>query len=167
MEAREKEGGRGERWKEGRGETEVGRRFLGKYNRYKQPPVTMQERFKVLQTMHAHSQYCWYAPSSFFTLLPLHLPLSLLPLLPPLTFSVPFLFPSSQIISFRSGDNTLEATEWAIEDIAKHEADERFVFVVSDANLARYGITPQEVTPFYSLPSPSSLPLLLLTKKKY
>eukprot|EP00026_Physarum_polycephalum_P000717 Phypoly_transcript_00718.p1 GENE.Phypoly_transcript_00718~~Phypoly_transcript_00718.p1 ORF type:complete len:1304 (+),score=248.57 Phypoly_transcript_00718:258-4169(+) len=70
---------------------------------YKQPPTTMQERYKVLQTMSAHSQYCW------------------------------------------SGDNTLEATEWAIEDIAKYEADERFVFVVSDANLSRYGITPEEL----------------------
>ena len=42
-----------------------------------------------------------------------------------------------------SGDATLEATRLAIEDVADKDADERFVFVVSDADLKRYGITPQ------------------------
>ncbi|CAH1781042.1 unnamed protein product [Owenia fusiformis] len=43
-----------------------------------------------------------------------------------------------------SGDHTLEATKKAVEDIAKEEeADERFVIVLSDANLDRYGIRPQ------------------------
>ncbi|KAM8976160.1 von Willebrand factor A domain-containing protein 8 [Pelodytes ibericus] len=41
-----------------------------------------------------------------------------------------------------SGDYTLEATEHAIRDIAKEEADEYFVIVLSDANLERYGIPP-------------------------
>jgi len=40
------------------------------------------------------------------------------------------------------GDNTLEATDMAIKDIVRAPADEYFVFVVSDADLARYGITP-------------------------
>ncbi|KAJ6661691.1 hypothetical protein lerEdw1_013213 [Lerista edwardsae] len=41
-----------------------------------------------------------------------------------------------------SGDHTLEATEHAIQEIAKEEADEYFVIVLSDANLERYGIPP-------------------------
>uniref|UniRef100_A0A670J864 von Willebrand factor A domain-containing protein 8 n=1 Tax=Podarcis muralis TaxID=64176 RepID=A0A670J864_PODMU len=39
-----------------------------------------------------------------------------------------------------SGDHTLEGTEHAIREIAKEEADEYFVIVLSDANLERYGI---------------------------
>ncbi|XP_077200195.1 von Willebrand factor A domain-containing protein 8 [Paroedura picta] len=41
-----------------------------------------------------------------------------------------------------SGDHTLEGTEHAIREIAKEEADEYFVIVLSDANLERYGIPP-------------------------
>ncbi|XP_053311448.1 von Willebrand factor A domain-containing protein 8 [Spea bombifrons] len=41
-----------------------------------------------------------------------------------------------------SGDYTLEATECAIREITKEEADEYFVIVLSDANLERYGIPP-------------------------
>ncbi|XP_074047842.1 von Willebrand factor A domain-containing protein 8 [Macrotis lagotis] len=41
-----------------------------------------------------------------------------------------------------SGDYTLEGTEHAIKEIAKEEADEFFVIVLSDANLDRYGIHP-------------------------
>ncbi|XP_010020150.1 PREDICTED: von Willebrand factor A domain-containing protein 8-like, partial [Nestor notabilis] len=41
-----------------------------------------------------------------------------------------------------SGDHTLEGTEHAIREIAKEEADEYFVIVLSDANLERYGIRP-------------------------
>ena len=40
-----------------------------------------------------------------------------------------------------SGDHTVEAAELAMEAMAAEEdADEKFVFIVSDANLARYGI---------------------------
>ncbi|XP_053164187.1 von Willebrand factor A domain-containing protein 8 isoform X2 [Hemicordylus capensis] len=42
-----------------------------------------------------------------------------------------------------SGDHTLEGTEHAIQEIAKEEADEYFVIVLSDANLERYGIPPE------------------------
>ena len=42
-----------------------------------------------------------------------------------------------------SGDHTLEGTKHAIESIAKEEADERFVIILSDANLDRYGISPK------------------------
>ncbi|XP_078693816.1 von Willebrand factor A domain-containing protein 8-like isoform X5 [Branchiostoma floridae x Branchiostoma belcheri] len=42
-----------------------------------------------------------------------------------------------------SGDHTLEATEHAISNIVKDEADEYFVIVLSDANLDRYGISPR------------------------
>ncbi|KAM3934338.1 von Willebrand factor A domain-containing protein 8 [Leptodactylus fuscus] len=41
-----------------------------------------------------------------------------------------------------SGDYTLEATEHAVKEIAKEDADEYFVIVLSDANLERYGIPP-------------------------
>ncbi|XP_072214400.1 von Willebrand factor A domain-containing protein 8 [Excalfactoria chinensis] len=41
-----------------------------------------------------------------------------------------------------SGDHTLEGTEHAIREIAKEDADEYFVIVLSDANLERYGIEP-------------------------
>ncbi|XP_028971690.2 von Willebrand factor A domain-containing protein 8 isoform X4 [Esox lucius] len=42
-----------------------------------------------------------------------------------------------------SGDYTLEGTEAAIRELAREDADERFVVVLSDANLERYGITPE------------------------
>ncbi|CAE7027981.1 unnamed protein product [Symbiodinium natans] len=41
-----------------------------------------------------------------------------------------------------SGDHTLEATDRAIKDVLRKSADEYYVFVVSDADLARYGISP-------------------------
>ena len=46
-----------------------------------------------------------------------------------------------------SGDHTLEATRDAIAEAATHlgEADEAFVFLLSDANLERYGIRPQQL----------------------
>jgi hypothetical protein len=43
-----------------------------------------------------------------------------------------------------SGDKTFEASRRAIATIASREADERFVFIVSDADLARYGLGPKE-----------------------
>ncbi|KNC54048.1 uncharacterized protein AMSG_09710 [Thecamonas trahens ATCC 50062] len=39
-----------------------------------------------------------------------------------------------------SGDHTVEAAQLAMDAMAEEDADEKFVFVVSDANLARYGI---------------------------
>jgi hypothetical protein len=46
-----------------------------------------------------------------------------------------------------SGDSTLEATEHAIEEVSQScdNSDESFVFVVSDANLRRYGISPHDL----------------------
>lgn len=41
-----------------------------------------------------------------------------------------------------SGDYTLEGTQHAVQALAKEEADEHFVVVLSDANLERYGISP-------------------------
>ena len=41
-----------------------------------------------------------------------------------------------------SGDNTLEAAKHAIESVAKDDADEHFVILLSDANFDRYGIRP-------------------------
>ncbi|XP_064165757.1 von Willebrand factor A domain-containing protein 8 [Anguilla rostrata] len=41
-----------------------------------------------------------------------------------------------------SGDYTLEGTEHAIQVLSREEADEHFVIVLSDANLERYGISP-------------------------
>ncbi|RVE58198.1 hypothetical protein OJAV_G00206850 [Oryzias javanicus] len=42
-----------------------------------------------------------------------------------------------------SGDYTLEAAEASIKELAREEADEHFVVVLSDANLERYGIQPE------------------------
>ena len=43
-----------------------------------------------------------------------------------------------------SGDHTLEATTEAIERVYAEEADDYIVMVISDANLPRYGIKPQQ-----------------------
>ncbi|KAJ3255375.1 hypothetical protein HK103_006294 [Boothiomyces macroporosus] len=43
-----------------------------------------------------------------------------------------------------SGDNTISATARAIQDIVLDKADDYFVFVISDANLKRYGISANE-----------------------
>jgi hypothetical protein len=45
-----------------------------------------------------------------------------------------------------SGDSTVEALQCAIYNVTKEEADDYFVFGVSDANLARYGIRPQQLS---------------------
>ena len=42
------------------------------------------------------------------------------------------------------GDTTYEATDRAIKEVAGRQADARYVFVVSDADLARYGKQPDE-----------------------
>ena len=39
-----------------------------------------------------------------------------------------------------SGDNTIESGFRAIKELSKREADERVVFLLSDANLEAYGI---------------------------
>lgn len=44
-----------------------------------------------------------------------------------------------------SGDHTLEAAMSAVKQVAVEEADERFVILLSDANLERYGIRPSEL----------------------
>ena len=44
-----------------------------------------------------------------------------------------------------SGDHTLEAAMSAVKQVAAEEADERFVILLSDANLERYGIRPSEL----------------------
>lgn len=44
-----------------------------------------------------------------------------------------------------SGDYTLEATQDACKEVAKQDGDEHFVFVISDANLRRYGIRPSHL----------------------
>ncbi|KPI84112.1 hypothetical protein ABL78_6828 [Leptomonas seymouri] len=45
-----------------------------------------------------------------------------------------------------AGDNTVEAMRRSVELVTEKKGDAYFVFVVSDANLPRYGITPQELT---------------------
>ena len=44
-----------------------------------------------------------------------------------------------------SGDNTLAATKHGINALAKEEADEYFVIMLSDANLDVYGIPPERL----------------------
>lgn len=51
-----------------------------------------------------------------------------------------------------SGDHTLEAAKKAIFDCAaQKEADDRFVFLVSDANLDQYSITPDMISRLFDL----------------
>jgi von Willebrand factor A domain-containing protein 8 len=45
-----------------------------------------------------------------------------------------------------SGDNTLKATQYAVDEISKEECDEAIVVVLSDANLQRYSIPPKKLT---------------------
>ncbi|CAM0142536.1 unnamed protein product [Umbelopsis sp. WA50703] len=44
-----------------------------------------------------------------------------------------------------SGDNTLGAASHAIKNIVKEEADDYFVVVLSDANIAQYNIKPKDI----------------------
>lgn len=46
-----------------------------------------------------------------------------------------------------SGDNTVNATKIAVDTLAKEEddCDEAIVIILSDANLSRYGISPQRL----------------------
>lgn len=46
-----------------------------------------------------------------------------------------------------SGDNTLAATELAIKEVIREEADDYFVFVLSDANFDAYGISAATLVP--------------------
>ena len=43
-----------------------------------------------------------------------------------------------------TGDHTIEATQTAIRNVAKTKAENRYVVVLSDANLSRYGIKPSD-----------------------
>lgn len=45
-----------------------------------------------------------------------------------------------------SGDNTVPATKYAIDSLAKEDSDESIVIVLSDANLERYGISPKSLS---------------------
>ena len=42
-----------------------------------------------------------------------------------------------------SGDHTVECITQSIKDVRDREADDYFVIALSDANLSRYGITPE------------------------
>ena len=50
-----------------------------------------------------------------------------------------------------SGDNSLESCELAIKRIADQPADERFVFLLSDANLEQYGIGASQLQRLLSM----------------
>eukprot|EP01060_Flectonema_neradi_P023062 TRINITY_DN3129_c0_g2_i1.p1 TRINITY_DN3129_c0_g2~~TRINITY_DN3129_c0_g2_i1.p1 ORF type:complete len:1879 (+),score=356.83 TRINITY_DN3129_c0_g2_i1:191-5827(+) len=45
-----------------------------------------------------------------------------------------------------SGDNTLQSMRSAIKKVMEKDGDQHFVFVISDANLRRYGITTHEIS---------------------
>uniref|UniRef100_A0A182Q551 von Willebrand factor A domain-containing protein 8 n=1 Tax=Anopheles farauti TaxID=69004 RepID=A0A182Q551_9DIPT len=53
-----------------------------------------------------------------------------------------------------SGDHTLAATEQAVDELAREDCDEAIVIVLSDANLARYGITPRKLNAALARQSP-------------
>merc|ERR1719491_957397 len=42
------------------------------------------------------------------------------------------------------GDGTLAATAWAVKEVRKREGDEYFCFIISDAELQRHAIEPEE-----------------------
>ncbi|EIN14530.1 hypothetical protein PUNSTDRAFT_118001 [Punctularia strigosozonata HHB-11173 SS5] len=44
-----------------------------------------------------------------------------------------------------AGDHTVEAIEKAVTEVAKYDADEWIVVAITDANFARYNITPQDL----------------------
>ncbi|KZP21316.1 hypothetical protein FIBSPDRAFT_931734 [Athelia psychrophila] len=44
-----------------------------------------------------------------------------------------------------SGDNTVEAIEKSADEVAKYDADDRFVISITDANFERYQITPDDL----------------------
>ncbi|THH30493.1 hypothetical protein EUX98_g3701 [Antrodiella citrinella] len=44
-----------------------------------------------------------------------------------------------------AGDNTVEAIEQSVAEVAKYDADDWFVIAITDANFGRYGITPEEL----------------------
>ncbi|KAE9393793.1 hypothetical protein BT96DRAFT_958988 [Gymnopus androsaceus JB14] len=48
-----------------------------------------------------------------------------------------------------AGDNTVEAIQKGVEDVAKFDADDWFVITITDANFGRYQITPEEVSRAY------------------
>jgi hypothetical protein len=50
-----------------------------------------------------------------------------------------------------SGDNTLAAAEHAVQAITERDADEYFVFLISDANVEQYGITAGELSKLLKL----------------
>lgn len=52
-----------------------------------------------------------------------------------------------------SGDTTLEALQKMVPEVTKRDADDHFVFLVSDANLARYGIQTRELANAMQPPS--------------
>jgi len=47
-----------------------------------------------------------------------------------------------------SGDNTIESAQYAMKELEKNmkeDVDENFIFLLSDANLQRYGISPKHL----------------------
>ena len=44
-----------------------------------------------------------------------------------------------------TGDYTLRATELGVANVVKEEADDYFVFVLSDANLSRYDVSTDQL----------------------
>eukprot|EP00750_Incisomonas_marina_P033798 INCI9961.3.p1 GENE.INCI9961.3~~INCI9961.3.p1 ORF type:complete len:179 (+),score=34.28 INCI9961.3:295-831(+) len=44
-----------------------------------------------------------------------------------------------------SGDNSMQAAELGIQDLVREDADDYFLFLLSDANLGRYDVSPQEM----------------------
>ncbi len=61
-----------------------------------------------------------------------------------------------------SGDTTLEATKIAVDQVAKQDADEHFVIVLSDANLDRYGIRPRHLRPIMTADERVNVFLILI-----
>ena len=73
------------------------------------------------------------------------------PIIPFVTFGKPPLLPADRLRVIEmmyystgdcgTGDHTLSAVEHAITEVLKAEADDYFVFLLSDANLAEYGVS--------------------------
>lgn len=87
-----------------------------------QKPTNEAERYRVLEKMVAHSQFCL------------------------------------------SGDHTCAALDMAVKEGALHtsESNETFVFLISDANFERYGITPKTIAGIMDRESQVNAHLILL-----
>ena len=104
------------------------------------PPMTPKEKLRLVEELRAHAQCTRRARLPTAACSPPLLALTLTRIAVGDTGRVCVC--SRLAADCNPGDKTLEGTKRGIADCLSAEADEHFVFVVSDADLERYGITP-------------------------